>query len=373
MEINNATVTKILDVIDAGLVYGVGDPEPGQLCVLSAICFALGEPHGDKPSCVGPILRQMQIRLNDWVGWKSSEERALALRRLAIASLGSAGKWEEEHGHEFLRWLAQHCVRVLVPRVFREAAAFHPEQLFRERLLSAATMCEEAEGEPSHAVEHAEILAETVAETIIDDLAVEGTLDTDRDALHGALCAAKACVRAASYAQQIALATLKEEDDWGTMVVACAVNCADEVLMREEMVEFTEACVGFLVESGCPGIALLWLTELDKRISRALAEPCPEGEEGVPPEISTIENMQRVLQVAADLGISIFRVTTHADGGMFAACDEYDERTLWTYNEDKEQPDDVVACVREECESGRREDIERLLQFAVQRRGDEGD
>jgi hypothetical protein len=60
---------KVLDVVDAGLVRGVGEPVPGQMCVEAAVCYALGLPHGDDPACVSSALRGLKIRLNDSSLW----------------------------------------------------------------------------------------------------------------------------------------------------------------------------------------------------------------------------------------------------------------------------------------------------------------
>lgn len=47
---------KVLEVVDAGLSSGVGNPIPGQMCVEAAVCYALGLPHGDDPACVSRAL-----------------------------------------------------------------------------------------------------------------------------------------------------------------------------------------------------------------------------------------------------------------------------------------------------------------------------
>ena len=90
IEITEAHARKVLEVVDAGLVSGVGNPIPGQMCVEAAVCYALGLPHGDDPKCVSPALRSLKIRLND-SGWSSDEARAKGLRRLAVAQLYGAG------------------------------------------------------------------------------------------------------------------------------------------------------------------------------------------------------------------------------------------------------------------------------------------
>src|SRR5579859_5139719 len=99
IEITRELAEKVLTIVDAGLVKGVGNPKPGQMCVEAAVCFAMGLPHGDEPSCVAPSLRNLKIRLND-SSWSSNQARAKGLRRLALTQLGSAGLLDEQ---EFAR------------------------------------------------------------------------------------------------------------------------------------------------------------------------------------------------------------------------------------------------------------------------------
>ena len=58
-------VKRLLGVVDAGLCQGLGNPIPGRMCVEAAVCYALGEPHGDRPSCVSDAVRAAKIGLND--------------------------------------------------------------------------------------------------------------------------------------------------------------------------------------------------------------------------------------------------------------------------------------------------------------------
>ena len=89
IEITETVARKVLEVVDAGLVKGLGTAKPGSMCVEAAVCYAMGLPHGDNPSCVARSLRSLKIRLND-SAWSSNEARAKGLRRLAVAQLGSA-------------------------------------------------------------------------------------------------------------------------------------------------------------------------------------------------------------------------------------------------------------------------------------------
>jgi hypothetical protein len=128
---------KVRDVVDAGLVSGVGKPIPGQMCVEAAVCYALGLEHGDDPGCVAQPLRRLKIRLND-AAWSSDTARAAGLRRLAIAQLGSAGVLDER---AFVRRVVDMTIRRAVPIGLRAAAQVNPT--FAERLEAAAVRCEQ--------------------------------------------------------------------------------------------------------------------------------------------------------------------------------------------------------------------------------------
>jgi hypothetical protein len=106
MEINENIARKVLEVVDQGLVFGVGIPVPGRMCVEAAVGFALGLEHGDKPTCVAPSLRQFKIGLND-AFWSSPEARAKGLRRLALIQLGSKDNLDEIAFVQGLARLAQ--------------------------------------------------------------------------------------------------------------------------------------------------------------------------------------------------------------------------------------------------------------------------
>jgi hypothetical protein len=88
MNIDISLARKVLEIVDAGLDQGVGVPEPGFMCVEAAVCYALGEPHGDNPSCVDQTIRSLKIQLNDSC-WSSKDTRAKGLRKLAILQLGT--------------------------------------------------------------------------------------------------------------------------------------------------------------------------------------------------------------------------------------------------------------------------------------------
>ena len=138
MQITKEIASKVLETVDAGLVKGLGQPIPGRMCVEAAVCFALGLPHSDEPSCVSPAIRALKIRLND-SEWSSDEARAKGMRRLALVQLGSAGVIDD---NDFARRIAEMTVRKIVPIALRAAASIHPEQKHKDALELSAVNCE---------------------------------------------------------------------------------------------------------------------------------------------------------------------------------------------------------------------------------------
>jgi len=141
--ITKNTIAKIHELLDAGLVSGLGEPEPGKMCVEAAINYALGREHGDDPGCVLESLRRLKIKLNDSKYWTSNKARADGLRRLAIAQLGSKDAVDEI---EFAERVASMTIRTVVPSALRAAARMltgeHPT-----KLLILADQCETASTE----------------------------------------------------------------------------------------------------------------------------------------------------------------------------------------------------------------------------------
>ena len=139
-EITRAIARKVLKVVDAGLVVGIGDPEPGKMCVEAAVCYALGLPHGDDPACVAPVLRSLKIRLND-SNWSSDRARAKGLRRLALAQLGSAGSLDES---KFIKRILDVVIRETFPVAFRAVAAVVKDDKLKAKWSDLALRCEAA-------------------------------------------------------------------------------------------------------------------------------------------------------------------------------------------------------------------------------------
>jgi hypothetical protein len=108
-------------VVDCGLVDSQGQPQPGKMCVEAAICYALGLPHGDNPPCVGKIVREVKIDLND-SSWSSPEARAKGLRRLAIMQLGSNKISQKKFGEVLLLKLFKQIVPLKLRNEYRKVS-----------------------------------------------------------------------------------------------------------------------------------------------------------------------------------------------------------------------------------------------------------
>lgn len=88
-QVTEELAKKVRNVVNKGLVSGLGDPTPGKMCVEAAVCYAMGLDHDDQPPCVDETLRDFKINLNDSLYWLNDKARAKGLVRLAIAQLGT--------------------------------------------------------------------------------------------------------------------------------------------------------------------------------------------------------------------------------------------------------------------------------------------
>ena len=139
MELTREIARKVLQTVDAGLVKGLGNPVPGQMCIEAAVCYALGMPHGDDPKCIGRAVRSYKIRLND-SRWSSDAARAKGMRRVAIAQLGS----DQIDQNEFCKEVALQGVRQILPIALRAVAKMIPDHA---ATLEASAIACEAVGE----------------------------------------------------------------------------------------------------------------------------------------------------------------------------------------------------------------------------------
>jgi hypothetical protein len=181
------TRNKIADIVSQGLVCGVGKPVPGQLCLEAAICLALGEPHGDEPSCVAAPDRNFAIRLQDAFPGTSQERAALFLP-LGLAQLGTAGT----DRLPWLRAVVEGTIRKVIPLYLRHAAEKTSGGVaHRETLLAVAARCEQ------DGTREAALAAKQVA---------YAAAYADADAYAAAYAAAAAAAAAAAYAADAAAA-----------------------------------------------------------------------------------------------------------------------------------------------------------------------
>jgi len=257
MHINLEVAQKVLSVVDAGLVSGVGKPIPGQMCVEAAVRYALGLPHGDDPACVSRALRRLKIRLND-ARWSSDQARAKGLRRLAVAQLGSAGELDDE---EFVRHIVDLAIRKSAPLALRAAAAVHKDRKHRAALLDAAAKCEK-EGARQAAIKAKKVAAAAAdaAASAADAFAAAYAAASAADAAaDDAAYAAASGADAASAAYAAAYAASAA----GAAADAAAAAAADAAAARDKSLsDYAEDVVQILIEMKAPGCQWLALTEV---------------------------------------------------------------------------------------------------------------
>jgi hypothetical protein len=233
IEITQEIAAKVLSVVDAGLVFGVGEPVPGKMCVEAAVCFALGLPHSDDPQCVSRAVRSLKIRLND-SNWSTGKARAQGLRRLAIAQLGTRDKIDDK---EFAKRVTELAIKKYVPAALRAAASIQKSTEHKDALLKAASRCEiEASEQSARDARNAAAAAYATAE-----------------AAYAAAYAAAATAEAA-YAAAYAAAEAAE-------AAADAAYAAKKAARDKSLAGFAEEVVQILIDMKAPGAAFLNLTE----------------------------------------------------------------------------------------------------------------
>ena len=228
-KVTEKLAAKVLSVIDAGLVSGIGEPVPGQMCVEAAVCYAMDLPHSDRPTCVSSALRELKIAIND-KSWSSDAARADGLRRLGIAQLGSMGKLDDK---DFLSRVATMTIKVFVSNAMRSAASL------------SKTHKKELE-------EHAAVLE--LDPSIVNARAAQETA-TAAYAAYAASAAAYAAHAAANVAYAADAAA-------NAAYAAANVANADAYIERDSVLkEYCECVVQILIEMKAPGCEFLYLTE----------------------------------------------------------------------------------------------------------------
>jgi len=288
IQITRDNASKVLEVVDAGLCKGLGNPVPGKMCVEAAVCYALGLPHGDDPSCVAPALRSLKIKLND-KSWSSNAARAKGLRRLAVAQLGSAGHLDEK---EFVKRIATHAISVSVPLALRSAASIHKNAEHRAALIEAAVRCEKeqtkqaaldarntaadaadaaADAYAAYAADAADAYAAYAAAAAAADAyaAAAAAADAAADA-YAAYADAYAAAAADAYAAYAAAAAAADAADAYAADAAAAADAyaadaadAAAAAARDKVLsDYAEAIVQILIEMKAPGCQWLDLCEV---------------------------------------------------------------------------------------------------------------
>ena len=241
MKITKQIADKVLKVVDAGLVSGLGSPEPGKMCVEAAVCFALGLPHGDDPKCVGESVRRFKIRLND-AKWSSDEARAHGLRKLAVAQLGS----DAIDQAEFRKLLAEGTIRRIVAVALRAAAKLNPKHA--DALEAAAVRCE----------------VEGTREAAKNARAASAYASADASDAAAASASASASASADAAASAYAYAAYASADAADAAAYASADDAASAVGggARDAVLNISsDVALQALIKLKSPGCAFLYLTE----------------------------------------------------------------------------------------------------------------
>ena len=221
---------KVLEVVDKGLVAGLGVPEPGKFCVEAAICYALGYKHGDKPKCVAPVIRTYKIGLND-AQWSTNDARTKGMRRAAIAQLGSTGVDEVA----WITYVSEQVIRRIVPLSLRVAAKVHPDKTHQKALRDAANKCEE-EGTKEASCAASDAARATSCAASAAARAASCAARAASCAASAASCAARAAARVASYAASAASCAARAASD--------AASERDKILSLAAEI-CVEACIRF--------------------------------------------------------------------------------------------------------------------------------
>ena len=213
-EVNANIAQKVIDAVKPGLVKGLGEPVPGQMCVEAAVCYAYGLPHSDKPPCVGQNVRSLKIHLND-CNWSSNQSRAKGMLRLSVAQLGS----DQIDQDEFRKIVQKMVIQKFLPLILRKAG-----------MNEAADRCE-----------------------------AEGTMES----AYTAYDAARGAYNAAYYAAYNAAYNAAAYDAayYAAVHVDFAIHYIASVLGEQILHNFAEEVVQILIQMKSPGCEYLCLTE----------------------------------------------------------------------------------------------------------------
>ena len=247
MNITTKQVQKIITTVDAGLCSGVGQPVPGSMCVEAAVCYGMGLPHGDRPTCVSPALRSLKITLND-SRWSSYEARARGLRKLAVLQLGTKEGFNDV---EFATRVARLAVKVIAPRAKEYAAADADAAADAYAATYAAAAARSSAYAATSAATSAD--ADAAASATYAASAARAAAYADAyAAVHAAVHAASA--RAAAYSARAAAYSAA-----AASASASASASADASAYDAELVFFADEVAKILIDMNVPGVKWLEL------------------------------------------------------------------------------------------------------------------
>ena len=254
MEITREIAIKVRDTVDCGLTSGMGKPIPGEMCVEAAVCFAMGLPHSDEPTCVSKAFRSLKIALNDGQ-WSDNKARAKGLRRLAIVQLGSS----EIDDNEFARRVVEMTIRKIIPIAMRAAALIHPMPEHKLALENSALLCEK-EGTKS-AAESAKSAAESAKSAAWS--AAWSAESAKSAAWSAAWSAAEYAAESAAESAESAAESAKYAawSAWSAESAKSAAESAKSAAKDQVLADFAEAVVQIAIEMKMPGCQFLDLVE----------------------------------------------------------------------------------------------------------------
>ncbi len=253
IEVNEASAAKVLELVDAGLVQGLGQPRPGEMCVEAAVCFALGLPHDDDPQCVARALREVMVRLND-ADWPSDAARAKGLRKLAVAQLGSLGVLDER---EFAGRLVKVTIGKVLPQALRGAAAKCGDVAQRSALEAAAVRCEVEQNR-----EAAEASKTTARSASGGAVAVDAAVAASTYAAAASDYAADAAACAAATVSASGMAAAASHNTAAAAAAAAKVFAGGK--RAKILALFAGDVLEILKEMGAPGCQWLPLCEVER-------------------------------------------------------------------------------------------------------------
>lgn len=100
------------------LTQGLGNIHAGTACAMSAVSFLEGgSGQTDTPECVHPILARVFVRVNDWPGWESDEQRTRTLWPLIVRAMGTRPPANEQEAKRLAVRLAVFSARHVLPLV----------------------------------------------------------------------------------------------------------------------------------------------------------------------------------------------------------------------------------------------------------------